>query len=132
MKVSVIIPAHNEEAYIGAVIKKVLALDYPDFEVIFVDNASTDKTAEIARGFGVKVLTETRKGTGWARECGRLEAKGEIIANLDADCLPDPDWIKKGVKLFSNEKIYAVNGPYDYYDSNKFLRTFQNYFQAYI
>ena len=132
MKVSIIIPAHNEEKYIGNAIKACLEQNYNDFEIIVVDNASSDKTAEIAKSFGVKVLTETRKGTGWARECGRLEAKGEIIANLDSDCVPDKDWIKKGIKHFSNKKISAVSGPYDYYDGNKFLRIFSIYFQSYI
>jgi glycosyltransferase involved in cell wall biosynthesis len=122
MKVSIIIPAHNEEASIENTLKAVFKQDYPDFEIIVVNNNSSDRTSEIAEGMGVKVLLETRKGTQWARECGRKEATGEIIANLDADCLPDPKWITNGVEHFSSKKVVAVTGPYDYYDGTTFFR----------
>ncbi|MEI6042555.1 MAG: glycosyltransferase family 2 protein [bacterium] len=129
MKISIIIPAHNEEASIEAVVKAALKQDYPDFEIIVVDNCSTDRTAEIVKNMGVKVVSETRKGTQWAREKGRTEANGDIIANLDADCLSDSNWLQKGVKHFSSKKVVAVTGPYDYYDGDKFFRKFSLVFQ---
>lgn len=132
MKVSIIIPAYNEESCIKETLQCVFKQNYPDFEVIVVDNNSTDKTADIAESMGVVVLSETRKGTQWARECGRAVATGEIIANLDADCLPNPDWLQNGVKHFSNNKVVAVGGPYDYYDARKSFRIFSLVFQKTI
>jgi glycosyltransferase involved in cell wall biosynthesis len=132
MKVSIIIPAYNEESCIKESLQSILKQNYSDFEVIVVDNNSTDKTSEIAKSMGVKVLFEKRKGTQWARECGRSVATGEIIANLDADCLPDPDWLERGVKHFSNKKVVAVGGPYDYYDARWSFRIFSMLFQKYI
>lgn len=125
MKISVIIPAHNEEKNIEPAIRAVLAQTYPNFELIVVDNASIDKTGELVKSFGdkVKLLKEEQKGTQWARECGRLSAAGEIIVTMDADCLPDPDWLQKGSKFFNNENVVAVGGPYDYYDAGPFFRT---------
>ncbi len=124
MKISIIIPAFNEEENIEATICAVLAQTYPDFEVIIVDNGSTDGTAKIVKSFGdkIRLLYEEKKGTQWAREKGRLEAKGEIIANIDADCLPTPDWLSKGIKFFKSENVVALGGPYDYYDASKFVR----------
>lgn len=132
MKISIVIPAHNEEKYITKTLKAVCNLDYPDFEVIVVNNASTDKTGEIAKTFPVKVVYERRKGTLFARERGRLEAKGEIIAGLDADCLPEPDWLKKGVSFFKDPKIVSVGGIVDYWESSKFIRKFFILGQKYI
>lgn len=116
MKLSVIIPAHNEEKYIGSALKALLTQDYPDFEVIVVDNASTDKTAEIARTFPVTVVSESRKGTMWACERGRREARGEIIVRMDADCLPEMGWLSRGAALFTDDSVVGVTGPYRYID----------------
>ncbi|MFA6274209.1 MAG: glycosyltransferase family 2 protein [Candidatus Paceibacterota bacterium] len=132
MKVSVIIPAHNEEKHIAKTLKAVCALDYPNFEVIVIDNASTDKTSKIAKTFPVKVIYEKRKGTLFARERGRLEAEGEIIAGIDADCLPEPDWLKIGISFFKNPKIVSVSGVVDFWDSPTFVRKFLIFGQKYI
>lgn len=132
MKISVIIPAHNEELYIANTLQAVCGQDYSDFEVIVVDNVSTDKTAQVAAKFPVTILHENRKGTQWALECGRNVAKGEIIARLDADCLPDRDWLTKGARLFSNPRVMAVSGPYDYYDGSQVFRYFFLFVQKII
>lgn len=129
MKVSIIIPAHNEEPHIKRCLEAALKQTYHNFEIIVVDNASTDKTGEAARNLGVKVVHENHKGTQWARECGRLHASGEIIANLDADCLPDSNWLEKGVHAFLSKKVVAVGGPYDYYDAGNLFRKFSLFFQ---
>ncbi len=122
MKVSLVIPAYNEEASIAQTLTAVCALEYPDFEVIVVDNASTDRTSEIASTFPVRVVREDRKGLLFARECGRKSATGEIIGNIDADCLPHKKWLSKSVAHFSDPSIVAVSGPYDYFDGSKFFR----------
>ena len=88
MKVSVVIPAHNEEKNIAETIQALLAQDYSDLEIIVVNNASSDRTEEVAKGFmevgpyQVKVVYEPKKGLLSARERGRKEAEGLIIANI--------------------------------------------------
>ena len=133
MKVSIIIPAHNEEKFIGKTIERALSQNYPDFEIIVVDNNSIDKTNEIAKSFGVKVFFEEKKGTGPARERGRKEAKGEILAFIDADCLPDSDWLQRGVKWFGeNKDVVGLTGPYNYYDVPTWNSSFFVLIQKYI
>jgi len=129
MRASVVIPAHNEEKNISATIRALLAQDHPDFEIIVVNNASTDRTAEIARGFPVKVVHESRKGLLWARERGRLEATGDIVVNIDADCLPDEDWLSRGTAHFLDDEVAAVSGPYDYYDGTPSFRYISRFAQ---
>lgn len=123
-KVSVLVPAYNEEHYITQTLEAVMQQDYPFYEVIVVDNASTDATAHKVRNFinkhpykNVQLVCEMNKGTGFARECGRQAATGEIIAQLDADCLPSTDWISKGVQLLTSKNLVAITGPYYYYES---------------
>jgi glycosyltransferase involved in cell wall biosynthesis len=122
LKASIVIPAHNEEAYIESALKMALEQDYAGhYEVIVVDNASTDMTSVVARDFGVKVVQENKKGVQHARERGRLEAKGGILAYLDADCIPPRDWLRRGVGHFSDLEVVGVSGPYDYFDARPLL-----------
>ncbi|MFH2069022.1 MAG: glycosyltransferase family 2 protein [Candidatus Omnitrophota bacterium] len=90
--VSVIIPTLNREKYIRQCIESVLSQDYPDLEVIVVDNGSTDNTEEILKSFGgrIKFLKEEKRGVSAARNKGIRESRGEFIALLDSDdyCLP--------------------------------------------
>lgn len=130
--VSVIIPAYNEEAYIEKTLEALQRQDYANFEVIVINNASSDRTAEKVAAFiyrnnlhfQFRLVHERRQGTQWARECGRRVATGEIIAQLDADCLPPAGWITKGVTLLQAHHLVAVAGPYDYFDSPFFIRAF--------
>jgi glycosyltransferase involved in cell wall biosynthesis len=125
MKVSVIIPAHNEEHYIADTLDAVLAQNYRDFEVIVVDNASTDATSTIVAQYpNARYFFEPRLGSQYARECGRRHAHGDIIANLDADSIPDTDWITKALKYFNTSKVVGVGGSVDYFDGSRTLRTF--------
>lgn len=116
MKASIIIPAHNEEERIADTIVAALTQDYTPFEIIVVNNSSTDRTKEIASTFPVTVVDEQKKGLLYARERGRINASGDIIVNMDADCLPEKDWLSRGIAHFNNEKNIAVSGPYSYYD----------------
>lgn len=85
-KISVIIPAYNEEKNIAVVLNIVKKYDKIS-EIIVVDNACTDKTAEISRDLGAKVVECHVKGKGYAMEKGVEEARGDIIVFLDADVL---------------------------------------------
>ncbi len=87
MKISVVIPTMNEEESIGEVMDEVnMALSGREYEVLIVDTKSTDKTREIARSKGAKVIDEPRRGYGRAYKTGFEAAEGDIIATLDADC----------------------------------------------
>lgn len=117
IKFSIVVPAYNEEAGIGRAVKSLLHLDYPreQYEIIVIDNNSVDKTSLAAKEAGAdKVFLETNKGTNLARERGRKEARGEIIAFLDGDSEAYPDWLKKIEKDLSLPGVVAVSGPYDY------------------
>jgi len=131
MKASIVIPAHNEEKYIAGSLEAIVKQGA--FEVIVVDNASTDNTFGVAGGFKeVKVLREQRKGVQFARETGRREARGSILAYLDADSIPPQNWLRKGLAFFSDPEVVAVSGPYDYYDAGPFFRSMSLIFQKTI
>jgi glycosyltransferase involved in cell wall biosynthesis len=86
-RVSVVIPVHNEERFIGEALASVFAQDDPALEVIVVDDGSTDDSAATARacGDGVRVVRQEQQGTAAALNRGVREATGSLIAFLDAD-----------------------------------------------
>ena len=100
MRVSVIIPAHDAEATIGRTLAAVGAqqLDEP-YEVIVVDDGSRDATAEVVeRAGGARLLRhDLAGGPGPARNRGAAVASGEVLAFTDADCFPDPGWLREGL-----------------------------------
>ncbi|MFH1593605.1 MAG: glycosyltransferase [Candidatus Omnitrophota bacterium] len=110
--VSIIVPVHNEEAHIADCINSILRVDYPkeNYEVLVVDNGSTDRSAQIAKGFPVRLLEESRKGQAYARNLGAEHAKGEILAFLDADTVVDRGWLSHLVSNFSNSRVGAAGG----------------------
>jgi len=89
-RISVVIPCHNEEAGIAAVLGQM-----PDLvdEVVVVDNASSDRTAEVARGAGARVVFEGRKGYGRAYKTCFAAARGDVIVTMDGDGTYPPDSI---------------------------------------
>lgn len=118
MKISLVIPAHNEENYIGTCLESVRMSGTGLFEIIVVDNASTDKTEDIAKKFqNVRVVKEPSKGLTKARERGFKEARGDIVAYIDADTKIRNQWVEKILQLFKeNPDAVCVSGPYVYYD----------------
>ncbi len=119
MDVSVIIPAYKERAYIGQTLESVRHQDFRGSrEVILVDNGSTDGTAHAVRkNFPwVTVHEESRRGTNYARECGRCKATGEILAFTDADTRPPRQWLSNGVRFLRQSDAVALTGPYLFYD----------------
>lgn len=118
MRISLVIPAYNEEKYIGACLESVQKYGKELFEVIVVNNASTDRTAEIAESFSfVRLVNEPKKGLLWARQKGFEEAKGDLLAYIDSDCHLSPNWFKMILKEFSeNGSLISLSGPPRYYD----------------
>lgn len=124
MKLSFVIPAYNEEGHIEKCLDSVCAQaqKYPDHvEIIVVNNASTDRTGEIAATYpGVKVVNEPHKGLVWARRAGFLASSGDLIANVDSDTMLTPGWLDTVFKEFSqNPNLVGLSGPFKYYDLPK-------------
>ena len=116
---SVVVPAHNEVGFIGDCLNSLLRQDFRgDYEIVVVDNNSTDSTAAMARSFGVTVVAETRPGVCWAREAGTLLASGEIVVSTDADTVFDRCWLARIDAAFrSDPELVAVAGPCCFVDA---------------
>ncbi len=115
--VSVIIPTHNRPERIKRCLRSLLALHYPHYEIIVVDNApSTTDTADfIQQAYNdvpqVRYVREDHPGPSWARNCGMMAARGEILAFIDDDEIADPYWLVELVKGFSlSEDVTCVTG----------------------
>lgn len=117
MKISIIVPAYNEEKLLPRCLKSILSAKLPeDYEIIVVNNASTDRTEEIAGSFqGVRVVNEPKKGITKARQAGFKAASGEILVFFDADTIIPSDWFKIALEKFRrNPKLVGVSGPYHF------------------
>jgi len=120
MDISVIIPAYNEEKYLSEALTSITENAPANLkEIIVVNNASTDQTEAVAKSFpGVKVVFEAQKGLTRARQAGLLEAKGDIIAFVDADSIVPKHWFETLNKEFDADKnLVCLSGPYIYYDT---------------
>ncbi|HMB89840.1 MAG TPA: glycosyltransferase [Rhodothermales bacterium] len=108
---SVVICSYNGASTIHECLDAVQRLDYPNFEVIVVDDGSTDDTASIARAFDVRLIQSANQGLSAARNTGMDAAKGEIIAYLDDDAYPDSHWLTYLASTFMTTEHAAVGGP---------------------
>jgi cellulose synthase/poly-beta-1,6-N-acetylglucosamine synthase-like glycosyltransferase len=110
-KISVIIPAHNEEENIGMVLDSLLKVNYPrnKLEIIVVDDGSMDNTYKVAKSFDrVKVFKKERGGKSKAVNFGVKKASGDLIMVLDADCVLSKNSLELMVRYFSNKQTMAV------------------------
>jgi len=131
MKISFVVPAYNEEALLErsltAIRHEILRNELvigQDAEIIVVNNASTDRTREVAEAIeGVVVVDEPRKGLVQARWCGFEASSGELIANVDADTIVTEGWLDRVLDEFRRKPgLVALSGPYIYYDVSKSAR----------
>ncbi|MFW5703623.1 MAG: glycosyltransferase family 2 protein [Patescibacteria group bacterium] len=116
MKVSVVITAYNEEAYLESCLKHIYNQEASADEVIVVDNNSTDRTTEIAQQFPVRLLKEKKQGVIFARNTGFDAANGDIIARTDSDTRVPRHWIKRLKDDFETHQVDAVTGLVRFYD----------------
>jgi glycosyltransferase involved in cell wall biosynthesis len=121
MKLSVVIPAYNEEALLSRCLTSIVEQveqTGTEAEIIVVNNASTDRTRAIAASFaGVRVVDEPHKGLVRARQAGFVAATGTLIANLDADTRLTPDWMLQVCTRFRRDPdLVALSGPCIYDD----------------
>jgi glycosyltransferase involved in cell wall biosynthesis len=128
-KISVVIPAFNEEKFIGKTLFSLLEQDFKDFEIIVVDNNSTDKTAKIAKKFGAILISEKNQGVAFARQKGFLNAKGKIVASTDADTILPRNWLSRIFEEFEkNENLVAFGGSCYFYSGPILVRLASRYF----
>jgi O-antigen biosynthesis protein len=110
-KVSIVVCACNGAATIRWCLEGIDRLDYPDFEVIVVDDGSTDATAAIASECGYRPISTPNRGLSSARNTGLEAASGEIVAYIDSDARPDHDWLHYLVAAFKATDHVGIGGP---------------------
>ncbi len=111
-QVSVVVCAYNAERTMAACLASLERLRYPDYEVIVVNDGSTDRTLEIAERFSYcRIISQPNKGLSVARNVGAEAATGEIVAYTDSDCVADPDWLSYMVATMERRGLAACGGP---------------------
>ncbi len=133
-KISVIIPAYNEEDWIELPLESLQKQDFDGkYEIIVVNNASTDDTAKVAEEFGVKVIDEPQKGYTRACQTGFDEASFPVIAVTDADTKVPPNWLNEIKKAFSKPDVIGTYGPVTFHDNDGYYNWLAKYgFTAFL
>jgi GT2 family glycosyltransferase len=109
--ISVVVCSYNGERTIRDCFEGLLKLEYPNFEVIVVDDGSTDATAAITREYGFRLISTENRGLSSARNTGLEAATGESVAYIDDDARPDPHWLTYLATTFMSTKHAGVGGP---------------------
>jgi cellulose synthase/poly-beta-1,6-N-acetylglucosamine synthase-like glycosyltransferase len=114
MDISVVVPARNAGRTIGGCLDSLVAQSEPleRYEVIVVDDGSTDDTCQVVQGYEVTLLDQPQKGPAAARNRGVAASSGEVVLFTDADCVPDGRWIEEMVRPFEDPGISGVKGVY--------------------
>jgi len=110
-RISVIVCTYNGSRTIRDCLDALLRLEYPSFDVIVVDDGSTDGTVEIVADYPVRLISTENRGLSRARNTGLEAATGEIVAYLDDDAYPDPHWLTYLAGIFIHTTHAAVGGP---------------------
>lgn len=114
--ISVVVPVLNEEALLADCLKSLVAQDYTgEYEVVVVDNGSTDRSVSIAEALGARVIfSPTERDVAAARSYGARQSHGEIVAQADADSVYPKDWLTRIAAHFSDPDVVAVAGAFVY------------------
>jgi len=110
-RISVVVCTYNNEATLRECYDGLRALQYPDYEVIVVNDGSTDATDEITTEYGFRLISTENRGLANARNAGLHAATGEIVAYIDADAKPDPYWLSHLAVAFQKSSHVAIGGP---------------------
>jgi len=135
-RVSVITPARDAAATLPALLDALAAQDHDDFEVVIVDDGSTDQTRAIASAHPVvtEVVNGTGRGPGAARNAGVARAQGEVLAFTDADCLPEPDWLRRGLEALEGADLVQgrveAAGPVGWFDRTVRVERFSHLYET--
>jgi len=111
---STVLPVYNGAETLPECLQALLAQTLPvdQYQVIVVDDGSTDDTAEVARSFGVQVISQPNAGPAAARNRGAQAAQGDILLFTDADCIPAPDWVERMAAAFTEPNVVGTKGVY--------------------
>jgi cellulose synthase/poly-beta-1,6-N-acetylglucosamine synthase-like glycosyltransferase len=111
---SVVVPARNAARTIGSCLQSLLeqSVSRERYEVIVVDDGSTDGTRQVVQGYEVTLLGQSHEGAAAARNRGVAASSGKVILFTDADCVPDGNWIEEMVRPFADPGISGVKGAY--------------------
>jgi len=111
-RISVIVCTYNgSHKWLAECFRHLKKIDYPNYEVIVVDDGSTDRFTDCARDYGFRLIRTPNLGLGNARNTGLSAATGEIVAYIDDDAYPDPDWLKYVAATFLHTDFVGVGGP---------------------
>ncbi len=121
--VSVIIPSYNSSKTLSYAVKGALNQNYPSdkFEIIVVDDGSTDNTGRLVEHFNVKYIYKENGGPAEARNLGAEKGGGDIVAFLDSDCIPRKNWLMKMVNGYTDNLIVCVGSRYGIANKESFL-----------
>lgn len=110
-QVSLYVPCYNAARFIERSIEAALNQTMPPSEVIIVDDGSSDETVEIAKRYPVVIVRhEGNKGLAAARNTGVRSARNQLVASIDADCVPRPDWLEKLLERMTEETVAGAGG----------------------
>jgi glycosyltransferase involved in cell wall biosynthesis len=123
VEASIIIPAHNAEVTLGECIEACLAQERSGFEVIVVDDGSTDATPRIAQEYAVHYIRQDQSGPAAARNRGAQAARGAYLVYTDSDCAPESGWLARLLERF-DEGTVAVGGTYTNAEAGNLLADF--------
>lgn len=113
MKISVIITTYNRKGELNELLSSLFAQSYNPFEIIVIDNASSDGTSEfLEKNFGgrIRIFREGKKGHSYARNCGVEKAQGDVMAFIDDDALADKGWLLSIDRAFKETGADGVGG----------------------
>jgi glycosyltransferase involved in cell wall biosynthesis len=128
--ITFIIPAFNEEKLISFAIRSIqeeMAGRPNDYEILVVDNASTDRTSEVALEHGAHVVQELKRGIVAARQAGYLHAKYDLLANIDADNVVPTGWLDRALAGLDAATV-VVTGPLVYPEFSRIMQVLTRFF----
>jgi glycosyltransferase involved in cell wall biosynthesis len=128
-RISIVIPVYNCSRTIAKCVDSLARMDHSDFEIIVVDDCSTDGTAEICESYdNVRVIRMAKGGPSRARNIGVAECRGEFVAFTDGDCVVERNWLTELAKGFDGPLVAGVGGdqrsPHDDTEFGKLVQDF--------
>src|SRR4029077_14109102 len=126
--VAVIVPVHNGAATIRTCLEALLAQDWPReaLELIVVDNRSTDATQAVVEEYPVRLVEQNRVQSSYAaRNRGVAASHGDLLAFTDADCVPDPGWVRALAAAFEDHRIGLAAGPIEAWRADRLVERYQ-------
>jgi len=129
MKVSIVVPVYNAEKTLKDCIYSLLKMDYKDYEIIFVDDGSTDSSKKIITDFAnkyehIRLLEQMHRGPASARNLGIRNSSGKIVFFTDSDCIVPINWVKSILEYFGDKSIGAVGGSLTPVSTNSIYEVF--------